>query len=432
MNDNQILLFSPSFTLKSGKIKGGLNMQRSLLTKELDDALDAYENPGQKKDEIKEPAESFWAWLGKSLFGSTQVTEPSPDPLKFLLDNASLALIEAAAKNKLSYVKRLVKVDLIQQAEYFEVVYLALVAAAQGGHSEVFNVFFTKYFARVMPQILEEGMEKSIISAFAIPTRFESIDFTWHAARQTTQPLANCLGLQEFPNLLTEAAHYGRLDMVRTLISCMPQLLNLSGYHSCLRAAEAGHVAVMEEFLEYIDIRERVFSNSDIIYAAQRQVAVVDRVLELHEYSPGTMVWLLRHTLHYGSAEVIERLLKDANVDGYLKYEGDDKACIEAIEECGYRACYVNTSKSAETAARMFQMLLKYPVIAQLAEKYKDANNDANVVYAVLKKLRMIPAKPIQSTKGSLSRSGLFLERGLAAEADADEEQSRAESSYRS
>lgn len=416
-------------------------MQRSLLTKELDEALDLYEHPGQKKHIEPQPKrKGFWV----SLFGGSEqsVQKPAVNPQTFLGENASLALIEAAANNKFEYVKRLLKVrfvspgsqtELIPQNKYFEAVYFALVAAAQSGHTEVFNFLINECY-RTTPNILAAVIERSNVS-WAIGTRFQSIDFASKAARSTTySSIHERLGLEDLPNVWIEAAKYGRLEIIKILLLLKPlgDLQDKCGYYPCMKAAEEGHVAIMEEFLKHKNVSEKIFNNGDVLRLAAMagQLASVEKLMELHKYGLGTLLAVLEDALQHGTAEVVERLLKEKELDEYLKYDGDDLARIELRRKCGYNACYLNTSKpSLETAARMFEMLLKYPVIAQLAEESKHASNDENVVYAVLKKLKMVPDKSVESAKVSLTKSGGLFDS--IAVKTATEQQSMSEFSYR-
>ena len=354
----------------------------TLLTPELDSALDT-----QDKLDLSTGMEKSYQELSYSLY---KFFTPSWDPLKMLESDASLAFVEAAAKNDLPRLKRLLKLSSVTS----DVKYYGFVAATQGGHNEAINFFLS------LPDL--EEIITNEISYISLPAekKIQSINFKdpqellGLEERQRQNKLyyfghgfTGRLGFNAKPNILIVAACAGRLDVITHLQrfnTVNSMLIKSYGYYVCLRAAEEGHVHVLNEMLKMTTVYEDVISRDEILlYAAmQGHVNVVDRLLELPIQAS---LNLLKSALQHGTVKVAERLLKVAEIDKSLSYSGkENRALISAIKQCAIYACYTDRKKTEETASRMFQLLLKYPVVAEVAKEHENANTHDHPVWHIL------------------------------------------------
>ena len=378
--------------------------QSTLLTPELDNALEWHNKFNQNNNLAK------YGW--KSAYNLGRVFSLRTwGPLKFPEKDVCLALVEAAAKNDLARISRILKMPFIKS----DAIYCALVAAVQNGQSNAIEIFLN---LPNIEMIISEGIHHSQTTS-AMEQSFIPIN------RRNPQALAelspwlsehwqcsfdHSLFALRTPNLIIEAACCDRLPVLQRLRkfdSINTLLHEKPGYYACLRAAEQGHLSVLNEFLEIKEVQEKIIYEGEAIYFAAKggHVNVVDRLLEF----PLRINFrsFLTGTLQYGTAEVIERLLKVPSIDEYLRNPDNNARQKSDIEECAYHACYANTQKSYETACRMFKMLLKYPIVAEFAKK-EENKGSGNVVWEILMRLKTTSEKPAKLAKVSSNSGELF------------------------
>ncbi|WP_131783992.1 ankyrin repeat domain-containing protein [Legionella gresilensis] len=362
--------------------------QESLLTPQFDEALKWYFQP----NDIVKRLRSY----SIRLFGGYDLQQ-------VLKVNAPFALIEAATKNDILYIQRILQLPYLQD----EAIFWALVAATQLGNSEAIKIFLnlTK-LEEIIPKYLyfSEGV-------LPINDNFKTINFRSCAERHVNSPggsILSCLHLQAVPNLMAEAVGFGRIDVIRYLLNCPFVKDNVNKlnrlYSYCIRAAEAGHLSVLNEFFKIKPVQERVIKEGEALQfaASQGHLPIVNRLLEF-PVKPQRIIDLLPSAFQYGSSEVIHRLLKIQEVYSYLS-SSNNKEQKRKIEDCVSLACCTNNRKSLKTASEMLQILLELnnPVIIQYVDKYK--NKEGSNVWNALE----MSSKSTQSKKARLSNSGML------------------------
>lgn len=371
--------------------------QTSLLTEELDSAIGWYHTLNQ--------GGSFSRFGQRINYNVGRLILSDWDPVRFLDQSAALAFVEAAAKNDTDHMERLLSLPHINN----DAKYYALVAATQSG-----STWAIKFLLKLtdMEEVICDGINHAH-TYFPIDKRFKTIDYKKAQEMETKYSLYARMGCSTEPNLLIEAASHNRLDVIRYLqqFQFIENMLNPGsyGYYACLRAAERGHLQVMNEFLKVPTVLEEIATRGDALrFAAENgHVDVVDRLLE-YGLPLNNVISLFTNTLQYGTVMTVGRLLQEGEIDTFFSYTGNNPARIREIEDAAYYACYENNKKNKDTAARMFSMLMKYPVVAQLAEKNKSAGS--GVMWDVLQhieKLAEKKAEPLSTETITLSSFAL-------------------------
>lgn len=353
-------------------------METSLLTEELDDAISWYQLVNQ---------ENATARVGQNILYYTRRFLLSQwDPLTTLEENANLACIEAAAKNDTVHLEQLLALPYIND----EAKYYALVAAIQGDCSKAIKI--------LLKVATEEVVKKGIDGSYTYSSADKQFkEMNYKTAQTLEEPLHARLGMRTPPNVLIDAACHDRLDVIQH-VQDMPSVKNRLcctsyGYHTCLRAAESGSLSVMNELLKDTEVQQKMIGQGDALrFAAMNgRLNVVNRLLEFPLPETTNIRDLITHAVHTGTVEVLDRLLKIEAVDEFLNYSGDNQSRIRDIEEVAQYACYYNNKKYEETAARMLHMLLKYPVVAQFAEKRRQEGS--GVVWEALQEMERLSIK---------------------------------------
>lgn len=357
--------------------------QTSLLTEELDNAIGWYHTLNQ--------GGSFSRFGQRINYNVGRLILSDWDPVRFLDQSAALAFVEAAAKNDTDHMERMLSLPHINN----DAKYYALIAATQAGCTRAIALLLK---LNNLEEIISEGMLHSH-TYFAIDRFLKTIDYQKARQMDGKFSLYARMGLSSEPNLLIEAARHNRLDVLRHLqqFQFIRNMMNPGsyGYYACLRAAEQGHLKVMNEFFNVQSLRDQILLNGDALrFAAENgHLDVVERLLEFGLPHNINLASFIRGTLQYGTVMVVDRLLREEDIDSFFNYEGEDAARISEIETAAYYACYSNTKKNDDTAARMFNLLLKYPVVARLAEK--EAAIGSGEMWEVLQRIEKLGLNPV-------------------------------------